>query len=118
MRNSILFKIIFVIHTFVHAREIDVVDIDLNITQPKYVQGLGIMPNPDSYLHIYALPVGDGDATLIQCPGGELIIIDLGTSSVGASWTPYQVRSWMGTNFDPVSTIVPKIREVGIRPKI
>ena len=106
MRNSILFKIIFVIHTFVYAREIDVVDIDLDITKPKYVQNLGIMPNPDTYLHIYVLPVGDGDATLIQCPGGELIIIDLGTSYLGAGWTPYQVRTWMGNNVDLVSTIV------------
>ena len=45
----------------------------------------------DDDLHIFALPVGQGDATIIQCPApkgkmeiegeGELVIIDIGSSS-------------------------------------
>ena len=40
----------------------------------------------DDDLHIFALPVGQGDATIIQCPTpantkGELVIIDIGSSS-------------------------------------
>nr|BDO47355.1 Hexaxilin-2 [Euplectella curvistellata] len=106
MKNHIFFKILFVISTFVSAKENDFIDINLDETRPKYVTNLGIMPYPDSYLHIYALPVGDGDATLIQCPGGELIVIDMGTSSTGAGWSSYQVKTWMGNNVDLVSTII------------
>ena len=46
------------------------------------------IPEPDSDLHIFALPVGQGDCTVIQCPattntdstssGGEIYIVDLG----------------------------------------
>ena len=40
----------------------------------------------DDDLHIYALPVGQGDATIIRCPPKddkrELVIIDIGSSSV------------------------------------
>ena len=106
MKNSIILKIIFVISTCVIANGKKFIDIDLDQMQPKYVQNLGIMPNPDSYLHIYALPVGDGDATIVQCPGGELIIIDMGTSNEGAGWSAYQVKTWMGNNVDLVSTII------------
>ena len=38
----------------------------------------------DDKLHVFALPVGQGDATVIKCPddnGGELTIIDMGSSS-------------------------------------
>jgi len=38
------------------------------------------IPEPDGRLHIYALPVGQGDAHVIQCPSGTLSINDLGTS--------------------------------------
>jgi len=42
-----------------------------------------LMPSADSDLHIYALPVGQGDATVIQCPstyGGGVTIVDMGSS--------------------------------------
>ena len=38
----------------------------------------------DNKLHVFALPVGQGDATVIKCPdgnGGKLTIIDMGSSS-------------------------------------
>ena len=47
------------------------------------------LPPPDDDLHIYALPVGQGDSTVIQCPradDGEISIIDMGSSkSTGVS---------------------------------
>ncbi len=33
----------------------------------------------DDDLHVYALPVGQGDATLIRCPGGNVTIVDMGS---------------------------------------
>lgn len=35
----------------------------------------------DGRLHIYALPVGQGDGTVIQCPNGDVAIVDLGSST-------------------------------------
>ncbi|CAG5110350.1 Oidioi.mRNA.OKI2018_I69.chr2.g4761.t1.cds [Oikopleura dioica] len=43
------------------------------------------IPEPNEELNVYALPMGHGDGTIIQCPGGpdgsggELSIFDLGT---------------------------------------
>lgn len=42
------------------------------------------LPKPDSNLNIYAIPVGQGDCTVIQCPrelGGKISIIDIGSTS-------------------------------------
>ena len=46
------------------------------------------IPNADDQLHIYALPVGQGDCTVIQCPRasgdppkGTVTIIDAGSST-------------------------------------
>ena len=41
------------------------------------------IPPPDDQLHIYALPVGQGDCTVVQCPradNGMISIIDMGSS--------------------------------------
>lgn len=49
--------------------------------------GLGTtnhLPKPDGNLNIYAIPVGQGDCTVIQCPhelGGKISIIDIGSTS-------------------------------------
>ena len=43
------------------------------------------LPDADDNLNIYALPVGQGDCTVIQCPiadGGKITIIDAGSSRV------------------------------------
>ena len=102
---KLLLKFVVLLY-FVLINGTDIIDVNLDETKPKYVTNLGLMPEADSYLHIYALPVGDGDATLIQCPGGDIILIDMGTSSVGSGWTPYQVKTWMGNSVNLVSTVV------------
>ena len=49
--------------------------------------GLGTtihLPKPDGNLNIYAIPVGQGDCTVIQCPrelGGKISIIDIGSTT-------------------------------------
>ncbi len=46
-----------------------------------------VMPPPDAHLHVYALPVGQGDATVIQCPiakygdQSHVSIVDMGSTS-------------------------------------
>lgn len=42
----------------------------------------------DGQLHIYALPVGQGDGTIIQCPNGDIAIVDLGSSTRKHSHIP------------------------------
>ena len=37
------------------------------------------LPAADGNLNIFALPVGQGDCTVIQCPNGDITIIDLGS---------------------------------------
>ena len=38
------------------------------------------LPAPDGLLHVYNLPVGQGDAQLVQCPQGELGLVDFGSN--------------------------------------
>ena len=43
---------------------------------------LAQLPNADANLNIYAIPVGQGDCTVIQCPstkGGKITIVDIGS---------------------------------------
>lgn len=90
-----------------HADDDRVVYIDLDETRPQSVtSNLGLIPSPNDYLNIYALPVGDGDATIIQCPGGELIVVDMGSSSEGWGWNSNQVKTYLGSQLEMVSTIV------------
>ena len=38
------------------------------------------LPAADGLLHVYNLPVGQGDAQILQCPSGQLNIIDMGSN--------------------------------------
>ena len=63
------------------------------------------MPEPDpNFLRVYALPVGQGDCTIIQCPGtpnqdegGEIIIVDAGSSG-GNGFSVEDVKTFLGLN--------------------
>jgi hypothetical protein len=54
------------------------------------------LPEPDGMLHVYALPVGQGDSHVFQCPSGALSIIDLGTSdsSTAGFWFTPELRAF------------------------
>ena len=59
--------------------------------------------NGDRHLHVFALPVGQGDATVIQCPdadsgAGKLTIIDMGSSScvVGNCMGKEEIKRFIG----------------------
>ena len=55
------------------------------------------LPEPDDNLNIYALPVGQGDSTVIQCPlvdNGTVTIIDAG-SSKSTGFTKYDFVNYL-----------------------
>lgn len=55
------------------------------------------IPPPTSDLQIFALPVGQGDCTIIQCPNGNIVVFDCGTSG-GNRITADEVASWLGNS--------------------
>ena len=44
------------------------------------MSGVQRIADADGLFHISTLPVGQGDAHVIQCPNGDLSIVDFGTS--------------------------------------
>ena len=51
------------------------------------------LPAPDGFLHIYNFPVGQGDAQLVQCPSGQLGLVDFG-SNQWPKRNPEDERFW------------------------
>ena len=47
------------------------------------------LPPPTVDLQTYAIPVGQGDCTVIQCPNGNTVVLDCGSSG-GNRVTPGQ----------------------------
>ena len=69
------------------------------------------IPPPSQHLQIFALPVGQGDCTVIQCPSGNIIFDDCGSSSTsninnGPKLSPQQVQAFLGDRINNVNTIV------------
>ena len=59
------------------------------------------LPSADANLNIYALPVGQGDLTVIQCPsayGGTISIIDAG-SSANTGFTKSDVLDYLNGQY-------------------
>jgi len=67
-----------------------------------------LIPNPDGLLHFYALPVGQGDSHVIQCPNGDLSIMDLGTSDGVAQgfWSTNQIVSFLNGHFHRIKNVI------------
>ena len=55
------------------------------------------LPKPDGFMHVYALPVGQGDSHVVQCPSGSLSIIDLGSSedALAGYWATSELISFL-----------------------
>ena len=64
------------------------------------------IPPASGGLEIYALPVGQGDCTIIQCPTGTLIVLDCGSSSCSPQFSAQQVQNYLGNRINDVSTII------------
>ena len=67
-----------------------------------------VMPPADLNLHIYALPVGQGDATVIQCPstyGGRLTIVDMGSTSRAEYMSNTDILNFFGTSISKIDYV-------------
>ena len=69
------------------------------------VANFGVLPKPDHSLHFYGLPLGSGDGSIVQCPGGDLIILNLGHKSQNA-WSPNMVKTYLQYQLFQVTTII------------
>ena len=63
-----------------------------------------LLPPPSGNLELYALPVGQGDCTFIQCPNGKLVVFDCGSSG-GNGLSAAQIQAFLGTRIGDVVTI-------------
>lgn len=72
------------------------------VAMVQYSQQAAVMPSNDGFLHVYGLPVGQGDGTIIQCPNGDIAIVDLGsttrTQKEGNYMTDDELTSFLGSN--------------------
>lgn len=66
------------------------------------------IPDPDGLFHIYVLPIGQGEARVIQCPSGTLNIVDMGTAEVSTSgfWYTNEIRNFLNGNFYLIKNII------------
>ena len=63
-------------------------------------------PDPNA-LKVYALPVGQGDCTVIQCPSGNIVPLDCGSSSAGDNQMyPSDVEDFLQKEINKVDVIV------------
>lgn len=82
------------------------------------------LPQPSSELGVYALPVGQGDCTVIQCPkpSGNIVLVDCGTtSSRHNQFSPQEVQNFLGSQITKVVAIMithPDLDHYSIIPKI
>lgn len=64
------------------------------------------LPSPNENVNVFALPVGEGDATVVQCPGevdieskvvhgGELNIVDIGSSKNQGYMSREEISEWL-----------------------
>ena len=67
------------------------------------------LSRPTNHLAVYAIPVGQGDCTVIQCPkpSGNIVLMDCGTSSAGNNqYYPNDVMTFLGKEIDNVVAIM------------
>lgn len=68
-------------------------------------QGPGSIPAPTASLQVFALPVGQGDCSVIQCPNGNIIVFDCGSNG-GFGMSPDRIENWLGTSINHVVAIL------------
>lgn len=65
------------------------------------------IPDADGNFHVYQLPIGQGDAYLLQCPSGRLSFFDLGSSESAFSgfWRESDIKNFLGSQLSKVHNI-------------
>jgi len=66
------------------------------------------LPDPDGLFHFYVLPIGQGETSMLQCPNGDLSILDLGAgaSEPGRYWGANEVRTFLSGQLDRIINII------------
>ncbi len=66
------------------------------------------IPDADGQLHVYFMPIGQGDAAVIQCPGGSLNVYDWGSSNERDDrfWAGPELRDYLDGRIGDIRTIV------------
>lgn len=66
-----------------------------------------IKPPSEYYLRVYALPVGQGDCTIIQCPkpSGNIVVVDCGSAHGHHRFSAEEVRQFLGNEISKVVAI-------------
>ena len=72
---------------------------DVNLQIPEQTE------QTNHLLNVYALPVGQGDCTIIQCPNGNLVVVDCGSSG-GLGLQPPQIKDFLQNQMEKVVAIV------------
>lgn len=69
---------------------------------------LARIPSADGLLHIYALPIGQGDTNIIQCPDGTLNVYDLGSSDKGSPgfWGTSEISDFLSGRFQDITNVI------------
>jgi beta-lactamase superfamily II metal-dependent hydrolase len=92
-------------------------ELEYSFEEKNEIYEVPTLPPADGDLNIYALPIGQGDCTVIQCPaadGGEISIIDFG-SSRSTGWSRAQAVAYLaGQTIDKVILTHPDKDHVNI----
>ena len=70
--------------------------------------GLVLAPTAQqNHVLVTVLPLGDGDSTVIQCPDGDVILLDMGKNpSSSAGWTISMVQSYLRNIVYRITTVM------------
>ena len=70
--------------------------------------GLVLAPTAQqNHVLVTILPLGDGDSTIIQCPNGDVILLDMGKDpSSSAGWTISMVQSYLRNTIHKITTVM------------
>ena len=77
----------------------------VDVSTTTSTEDLLVIPTPTTFLNIYAMQVGQGDCTIIQCPNGNIVVVDCGSTSV-AGWSYQQVQTFLSDSINNVVAIV------------
>ena len=77
------------------------------MTKVNHVKDINLQISEKTHglLSVYALPVGQGDCTIIQCPNGNIVVVDCGSSG-GLGLKPHQIKDFLHSQLDKVVAIV------------
>lgn len=77
------------------------------MTKVNHVKDINLQISEQTHglMNVYVLPVGQGDCTIIQCPNGNIIVVDCGSSG-GMGLKPHQIKDFLHSQLDKVVAII------------